>query len=149
MMNNAQILAEEKLRRIVRDEIRQCLSEINHDMVNRTYQVSQAGKDAMANAAKDSVGANALKGGISGKNLPVYMHRLRKAKEEADNGDATKLNNMGGMATYNEVERMYRQAQNTTRTLRNTRPEGSKIDTSNRGKKNSASDNGIITYYNE
>ena len=104
----------------------------------------------MTGLAKDSIGSNALKNGISGKNLPVYHHRFQQAKKEAENGDPTKLNNMGGMATANEVERMYRQARTMSKTQRDTKPDGLKKKANGNGerKDNQKERNqGIITYF--
>lgn len=143
-------LTEKKLARIVRESIGKILNEVNSDIYNKNYQISPTGQDSMTGLAKDSIGSNALKNGISGKNLPVYHHRFQQAKKEAENGDPTKLNNMGGMATANEVERMYRQARTMSKTQRGTKPDGLKKKANGNGerKDNQKERNqGIITYF--
>lgn len=143
-------LTEKKLFTIVRDTVKKILNEVNSDIYNKNYQLSPSGRNSMTGLAKDSVGSNALTKGISGKNLPVYHHRFQQAKKEAENGDPTKLNNMGGMATADEVERMYRQAKTMSKTQRDTRPDGQKKKANGDGerKDNQKEKNqGIITYY--
>lgn len=143
-------LTEKKLARIVRESIDKILNEVNSDIYSKNYQISPTGQDSMTGLAKDSIGSNALKNGISGKNLPVYYHRFQQAKKEAENGDPTKLNNMGGMATANEVERMYRQARIMSKTQRGTKPDGLKKKANGNGerKDNQKERNqGIITYF--
>ena len=143
-------LTEKKLARIVRESIGKILNEVNSDIYSKNYQISPTGQDSMTGLAKDSIGSNALKNGISGKNLPVYHHRFQQAKKEAENGDPTKLNNMGGMATANEVERMYRQARTMSKTQRDTKPDGLKKKANGNGerKDNQKERNqGIITYF--
>ena len=143
-------LTEKKLARIVRESIDKILNEVNSDIYSKNDQMSPTGQDSMTGLAKDSIGSNALKNGISGKNLPVYHHRFQQAKKEAENGDPTKLNNMGGMATANEVERMYRQASTMSKTQRGTKPDGLKKKANGNGerKDNQKEKNqGIITYF--
>ena len=160
-------LTEKKLARIVRESIGKILNEVNSDIYSKNYQISPTGQDSMTGLAKDSIGSNALKNGISGKNLPVYYPKVGKvdvvdsrgnqkwnteeeAKKEAENGDPTKLNNMGGMATANEVERMYRQARTMSKTQRGTKPDGLKKKANGNGerKDNQKERNqGIITYF--
>lgn len=143
-------LTEKKLARIVRESIGKILNEVNSDIYSKNYQISPTGQDSMTGLAKDSIGSNTLKNGISGKNLPVYHHRFQQAKKEAENGDPTKLNNMGGMATANEVERMYRQARTMSKTQRDTKPDGLKKKANGNGerKDNQKERNqGIITYF--
>lgn len=143
-------LTEKKIAKIVRETFVKILNEVNSDIYNKTYQISPSGQNSMTRLAKDSVGANALNKGISGKNLPVYYHRFKQAKKEAENGDSTKLNNMGGIATANEVERMYRQAKTMSQTQRGTIPDGLKKKANGNGerKDNQKERNqGIITYF--
>ena len=143
-------LTEKKLARIVRESIGKILNEVNSDIYSKNYQISPTGQDSMTGLAKDSIGSNALKNGISGKKLTVYHHRFQQAKKEAENGDPTKLNNMGGMATANEVERMYRQARTMSKTQRDTKPDGLKKKANGNGerKDNQKERNqGIITYF--
>ena len=143
-------LTEKKLARIVRESIGKILNEVNSDIYSKNYQISPTGQDSMTGLAKDSIGSNALKNGISGKNLPVYHHRFQQAKKEAENGDPTKLNNMGGMATANEVERMYRQARTMSKTQRDTKPDGLKKKANGNGERKDNQkerNHGIITYF--
>lgn len=142
-------LIEQKLYEIINKAVIGVLNEINSDIYNKTYQITPTGQDNMTGLAKDSVGSNALKNGISGKNLPVYYHRFQQAKKKAENGDPSTLNNMGGMATADEVERMYRQAKNMSKTLRDTKPDGKKVKPNGKGERqdNNENNNGIITYF--
>lgn len=142
-------LSEDKIKGFIKNAVIDVINEINSDIYNKTYQVSPTGQDSMTGLAKDSVGSNALNNGISGKNLPVYYHRFQQAKKEATNGDSSKLNNMGGMATANEVERMYQQAKNMSKTQRDTKPDGLKKKANGKGerKDNQKNNNGIITYF--
>lgn len=143
-------LTEKKFSEIVRESVYGILGEINSDIYGKDYQISYTGRNTMTGLAKDSIGANALKKGISGKNLPVYHHRFQQAKKEAENGDPSRLNNMGGMATADEVERMYRQAKTMSKAQRETKPDGLKRKANGEGERKDNQkerNNGIITYY--
>lgn len=123
--------------------------ENNTDIANKSFQLSPTAINNIGNnVAKDSVGSNAILNGISGENLPEYVHRFKEAKKEAAMGDSSKLNNMGGIVAANEIERLYTNVRKQSKNRRNAN--GNKIKSapknSGNGKGHEKKNNGIISY---
>lgn len=125
------------------------MMESNQDIANKDYKFSPTAISTMTKSpiAKDSVALNGIQNGISGKNLPEYVHRFRKAKKEAEMGNPEKLNNMGGILASNEIERLYKQVLNQSKNKRNSN--GNRIKSAPKESGNGKGhNNNNITYYN-
>ena len=122
--------------------------ESNSDIDRNRYQLNQ-NIDGRT-MPKDSVGRNALSNGVNGKNLPQYVRRFNEAEKEAARGDSSKLNRMGGKAAADEIRRIYRNAQNLSKNLRDAKPEGEKINSAPKvsGNGKAHTKKGVINYFN-